>query len=82
MATLYVRQVPDRLYRKTCDIAMRQGRSLRAYIVTVLEGAVEAEKLRHVRGKALARIRRRRRRLPATAPDTVTILRRIRGRHA
>lgn len=79
MATLYVRDVPDRLYHRTRKIAAAEGRSLSAYVVRVLEEAVENEKLRDQRSKALATIRRRRRPLPAGAPDSVTILRQIRG---
>ena len=79
MATLYVREIPDRLYQQARKIALAQGRSLSSYVVTVLEQAVEDEKLRRARSKALANIRRRRRPLPATAPDSVTMLRQIRG---
>lgn len=79
MPTLYVRQIPDRLYQLTRKIASGQGRSLSAYVVTVLERAVEDEKLRRARSKALSHIRRRRRPLPANAPDSVTMLRQIRG---
>jgi plasmid stability protein len=79
MATLHVRQIPDRLYQQARKIASGQGRSLSAYIVTVLEQAVEGEELRRVRSKALSHIRRCRRPLPANAPDSVTMLRQIRG---
>lgn len=79
MPTLYVRKVPDRLYQQARKIAAAQGRSLSAYVVTVLEQAVEDEKVRRARSKALANIRRRRRPLPANAPDSVTMLRQIRG---
>lgn len=79
MSTLYVRQIPDRLYQRARKIALGQGRSLSAYIVTVLEQAVEDEKLRGARSKALSHIRRRRCPLPANAPDSVIMLRQIRG---
>jgi hypothetical protein len=81
MPTLYVRDIPDRLYEQARKIATAQGRSLSAYVVTVLEQAVEDEKLLRVRSKALTNIRRRRRPLPANAPDSVTLLRQIRGDH-
>ncbi len=80
MPTLYVREIPDRLYKQARKIAISQGRSLSAYVVTVLEQAVEDEKLRQARSKALTNIRRRRR-LPAHAPDSVTMLRQIRCEH-
>ena len=79
MPTLYVREIPDRIYQQARSIAALQGRSLSAYVVTVLDQAVEEEKLRRARSKGLAGIRRRRRSLPADAPDSVTILRQIRG---
>lgn len=81
MPTLYVRDIPERIYRQARKIAAVQGRSLSAYVLTVLEQAVEDEKLRRTRSKALTNIRRRRRSLPASAPDSVTLLRHIRGKH-
>ena len=81
MPTLYVRDIPDRLYQRARKIAAVQGRSLSAYVVTILEQAVEDEKLQHARSRALASIRRRRRPLPKDAPDSVTVLRQIRGEH-
>lgn len=82
MSTLYVREIPDRLYQQARKIASSQGRSLSAYVIAVLEQAVQDEKLHRTRSRALANIRRRRRRLPAAAPDSVTMLRQIRGENA
>ena len=79
MATLYVRDIPDNLYSQVQRIAVEQGRSLSAYVQIVLQEAVEEEKLRQIRSKALANIKRRRRALPANVPDSVTMLRHIRG---
>ncbi|HKZ54269.1 MAG TPA: hypothetical protein VJ123_02230 [Anaerolineales bacterium] len=79
MPTLYVRDVPDRIYRQIRQIAASQGRSLSGYVATVLEQAIEDERVRRRRLKALANIRRRRRPLPEDAPDSVTILRHVRG---
>ena len=79
MPTLYVRNIPERLYQQTRKIAASQGRSLNAYVVTVLQQAVEDEKTWRARSKALASIRRRRRPLPADSLDSVNMLRRIRG---
>lgn len=79
MATLYVRDIPDGLYQQAQKIALEQGRSLSAYVLLVLQQAIDDEKVRHARSKALASIRRRRRALPANTPDSVTMLRQIRG---
>lgn len=81
MATLYVREIPDRVYQQAQKIAQAQGRSLSAYVLMVLEQAVEDEKKRRARSKALSSIRRRRRALPGGAPDSVTMLRQIRGQN-
>jgi plasmid stability protein len=81
MATLYVREIPDTLYQQAQKVAADQGRSLSAYVLTVLEQAIEDEELRQASAKALASIRRRRRALPAHAPDSVTLMRKIRGEH-
>lgn len=79
MATLYVRDIPDTLYQQAKTIADSQGRSLSAYVLIMLQQAVEEEKIRQNRVKALSSIRRRRRPLPSNAPDSVTMLRQIRG---
>ncbi len=79
MATLYVRDIPDTLYQQAKKIADSQGRSLSAYVLIMLQQAVEDEKIRQNRVKALSSIRRRRRPLPSNAPDSVTMLRQIRG---
>ncbi len=81
MATLYVRDIPDVLYQQAQKIALEQGRSLSAYVLIMLQQAVEEEKLRQTRSKALSSIRRRRRTLPPDAPDSVEMLRQIRGEH-
>jgi len=79
MPTLYVREIPEQVYQTAQRIAEEQGRSLSAYVITVLEQAIEDEKVRQRRSQALARIRRRRRQLPPDAPDIVTMLRQMRG---
>ena len=79
MATLYVRDIPNTLYQQAQKIALAQGRSLSAYVLIMLQQAVEEEKLRRVRSKALSSIRRRRRSLPSSALDSVNMLRHIRG---
>ena len=82
MPTLYVREIPETLYHQVREIATHQGRSISAYVVTVLEQAVEDEKTRTIRSEALTNIRRRRRALPPGTPDSVTMLQQIRGDRA
>jgi hypothetical protein len=79
MATLYVRDIPAPLYQQAQKIAQDQGRSLSAYMLTVLQQAVEEDELRLTRAETLSSIRRRRRALPADMPDSVKMIRHIRG---
>jgi plasmid stability protein len=78
MPTLYVREVPEKIYNQVQRIAEKQGRSLSAYVITILEQAVEEEKARARQSQALANMRRRRRPLPPGAPDSVEMIRRMR----
>jgi hypothetical protein len=81
MATLYVREIPDPLYREAQEIALAEGRSLSAYIVTVLEHAVADAKVRQRRLNILSSARRRRRPLAKGLPDSAAVIRQIRGDH-
>jgi hypothetical protein len=78
MPTLYVREVPETVYGEVQRIAQEQGRSLNAYVITLLEQAVDEAKRRRESAEALERIRSRRRPLPPGAPDSVEIIRRMR----
>lgn len=81
MATLYVRGIPDVVYEQAQKIAQAQGRSLSAFVLQVLQQAVEEEKLKQVRAETLSSIRRRRQPLPSAAPDTVEVIREVRSEH-
>jgi len=80
MATLHVRNFPDSLYEQLRLRAEKEGRSLSAEVITLLERAL------HHTGRdqatILADIRRRRFFNPAAvgAPDSVTLLREDRER--
>jgi hypothetical protein len=78
MPTLYVREVPEKVYGEVQRIAQEQGRSLNAYVITLLEQAIDEEKRRRQSAEALERILRRRRLLPPGAPDSVEMIRRMR----
>ena len=78
MATLYVRDIPDDLYKEAQKIAADQGRSLSAFIMSVLEQAIADEQTRQAQAQVLNRIGRRRRARPATAVDSVDLLRQLR----
>ena len=82
MSTLYVREIPETLYKQVREIATLQGRSISSYVVTVLEQAVEEEKLRHTSTEILEKVRRRRSVLPIGQPDSVAMIQQIRGEGA
>lgn len=43
VATLYVRDVPERLYKRLRTRARKNGRSLNAEVIEILEGVVERD---------------------------------------
>ena len=78
MPTLYVREIPAKVYSQVQRIAQEQGRSLGAYVITILEQAIEDEKARRRSSEARASISRRSRPLPPGVPDSVEMIRRMR----
>jgi len=78
MATLYVRDIPDSLYRDVQKTAEEHGRSLSSFVMVLLERAMEDEKVFRKRSRALAQLRQRREPLPPGSPDSVEVLRLIR----
>jgi plasmid stability protein len=82
MATLHVRNIPDRMHRRIAKIASAQGRSISAEVVNLLDRALALEEQRLQQKSLLDGIRRRResrKRLPGT-PDSLTLLREDRAR--
>lgn len=82
MATLHVRNVPDRLYKRIQKLAEDENRSLTAEVVQLLSQGLEAREARHVRAVAVARIVRRARKagLPRDWVDSVDLIREDRSR--
>jgi plasmid stability protein len=82
MATLHVRNVPDRMHKRIGKIATAQGRSISAEVINLLERALALEENRRRQTSLLEGIRRRResrKKLPGT-PDSLTLLREDRAR--
>jgi hypothetical protein len=79
MATLYVRDVPERTYRRVRKLAAAQGQTLGELVVEVLEDRLDNEARCRRAARALESIRRRRVTLPADMPDSVAVLRQIRA---
>jgi hypothetical protein len=79
MATLYVRDIPDELYQTAQTIAAERQVSLNTYINSLLQEAIDREQARATTKNALYNLRRRRRKLPAGAPDSVAVIRSLRN---
>ena len=80
MATLHVRDIPDKLYDRVRKLAASRNRSLSAEVIMLLDQAVRDEERRSAHGKAMASIRAHLWTPPVNAPDSVTMLREDRGR--
>jgi plasmid stability protein len=79
MAILHVRGVPDELYEQLRRLAQHRQRSLAAEVINLLTQAVEAENRRQEQASILDSIRRRRF-VPPTNLDSLTLLREDRDR--
>ena len=79
MPTLYVREIPDEVYHTVQRLAEEQGRSLSAYVITILERAIRDDEAHRRSVEALEAILGERRSLPPDAPDVVMLLRKMRG---
>ena len=80
MAILHVRNVPEKLYGRIRRLAAEERSSLSAEVIRLLDTAVAGREQRREVASLLAGIRRRRIKLPAGAPSTLTLLREDRNR--
>jgi len=80
MPSLNVRDVPPRLHRSLRRLAKSRRRTLRAEVITLLDGAVQSEESRRQQEAILRRIERRRMRQPLGPPFVVEALREDRSR--
>ncbi len=80
MATLHVRDIPEKLYDRVRMLAASRNRSLSAEVITLLDQAVLDEERRCTHVKAMASIRANLWTPPPNAPDSVTMLREDRAR--
>jgi plasmid stability protein len=78
MANLYVKNVPDAVYRRFQKIAATYNRSLSAHIIALMEEAIRQEEVRRAQVKLLADIRKRRWMPPKGAPESVEVIRELR----
>jgi len=79
MAILYVRDIPDKLYKRLKQLAASENRSVTAQVIAIVEAAVAEEEARRKQAAALDAMIRDAWTPPPDAPDVVTMLRQIRG---
>jgi plasmid stability protein len=79
VATLYVRDVPERLYKRLRERARRNGRSLNAEVIEILEGTDARDSEAAAVTRRLAELAKRID-FPADAPKPEEIIRAERDR--
>lgn len=79
MTQLSALEIPDVLYSQIQGMALSQSRSINEQIVALLQRAMDIEAQRQNQAKILQEIHQARWMPPAIAPDSVTLLREIRG---
>jgi antitoxin FitA len=79
MATLYVREMPDKLYKRLQRLAESQNRSITAQVIAIVEEAVAEDDERRKQRELLNAMRREIWTPPPGTPDTAKMLRHIRG---
>lgn len=82
MATLHVRNIPEKLYKRIQRLAAEENRSITAEVIQLLTQGLEAREARRDAAAVIERIRRRSRRikLPGDWTDSAQLLREDRSR--
>jgi plasmid stability protein len=82
MATLHVRNVPDKLYKRIQRLAEQGNRSVTAEVIQLLGQALQARETRGAAAAVIDRIRRQTSKvaLPRGWTDSVELIREDRGR--
>lgn len=82
MATLHVRNVPEKLYKRIQKLADAENRSLTAEVIQLLSQGVQAHEARRSAAVVIERIRQRARTidLPHGWTDAATLIREDRSR--
>jgi antitoxin FitA len=79
MTQINTLEIPDELYVQIQGMALSQSRSINEQIVTLLQRALKSEMQRQTQARVLQDIHQARWIPPAAVPDSVAILREIRG---
>ncbi len=80
MATLHVRNIPEKLYKRIQSLATTESRSLSAEVVALLDTAIVDKEIRLGQKKVFSTINRRRFNPPKGAPSSLDMLRQDRSR--
>jgi plasmid stability protein len=82
MATLHVRNIPEKLYKRIQRLAEEENRSITAEVIQLLTQGLEVRESRRGAAAVMERIRRRSRaiKLPKDWTDAVELLREDRSR--
>jgi plasmid stability protein len=82
MATLHVRNVPEKLYKRIQKLAVQDGRSLSAEVIRLLSEGLRARESRRNTAAVIARIRQQARKieLPSGWKDSAALIRAGRSR--
>jgi plasmid stability protein len=82
MATLHVRNVPEKLYKRIQKLAETENRSLTAEVIQLLSQGLQAREARRSAVAVIERIRQRARslELPRGWADSATLIREDRSR--
>ncbi|MBI5611753.1 MAG: hypothetical protein HY942_01585 [Gammaproteobacteria bacterium] len=82
MATLHVRNVPDKLYKRIQKLAEQGNRSVTAEVIQLLGQALQAREARGAAAAVIDRVRRQARKveLPRGWTDSVELIREDRSR--
>ncbi|MEX2164621.1 MAG: hypothetical protein WD823_10305 [Sulfuricaulis sp.] len=82
MATLHVRNVPDKLYKRIQKLAEAENRSVTAEVIRLLSQGVQAREARRGVADVIDRIRRRAQKveLPRGWTDSTELIREDRSR--
>ena len=72
-------EIPDELFSQIRGMALSQSRSINEQIVTLLQWALASESQHQTQANVIKEIHQSRWTPPQTAPDSVAILREIRG---
>lgn len=82
MATLHVRNIPERLYRRIQKLAQEERRSVTAEVIQLLSQGIEVREARRGAAAVIKRIRSRSQKveLPSGWVDSVELIREDRSR--